>query len=150
LLALRIFVMASAVLALTASSASAEADRLTPAERMIEEINDVRDRHGLHRLREAPKLTQSSRGYATHLIQADSFGHGSSYREAGFRTSGEILAMRRGWSRRPLPTLRMWLRSPGHAAVILEPAFRYIGASPASGRYGDALTTVWVAQFGAH
>jgi uncharacterized protein YkwD len=116
---------------------------------MIEKFNEVRAKHGLHPLREAPRLDRSARGFARHLIRVDSFGHGSSYAHTGFRRVGEILALSRGWSRGTRPALRMWMRSPGHASLILDRAFRYVGASPARGYFGGAPTTIWVAHFGA-
>ncbi len=129
-----------------AAEASGDDD---PGSRMVEAFNDARAKRGLPPLREAPKLMRTARGYAGHLIRSDSFGHGSSYARAGFRQAGEILAMNRGWSRRTGPALRMWLHSPGHAALILSRSFRYVGVGPARGNFGGAPTTIWVAHFGA-
>ena len=146
--ALRSTALAVMVAAITAPAATAKpAD---PSDRMIAKFNKVRAKHGLAALREAPKLARSSRGYARHLIDTDSFGHGSSWTRTGFRRSGEILALRRGWSRKPSPALHQWLGSPGHAALILDGGFRYVGVSPARGYFGGARTTIWVAHFGAH
>jgi uncharacterized protein YkwD len=151
MLALRTFVLSAALLALLAATAPAAPakKKQTPAERMIAKVNKVRDNHGLRPLRTAPKLMRSSRGYARHLIRTNTFGHGSSYAQAGFRSSGEILALTRGWRRKPHPALGMWLRSSGHRALILSPTFRYIGVAPARGRFGGPRTTIWVAHFGA-
>lgn len=137
------FVMAAAI----PSATGAPPD---PSDRMIAKFNQVRAKHGLSALREAPKLTRSSRGYARHLIRTGRFGHGSSWRQTGFRRSGEILALRRGWSRKPSPALHQWLGSGGHRALILDPAFRYVGVAPARGYFRGPRTTIWVAHFGAH
>lgn len=156
MLALRTFVLSAALLGLLAAPAPAAPakkapakKRQTPAERMIARINEARDNHGLRPLRTAPRLMRSSRGYARHLIRSNTFGHGSSYVQPGFSSSGEILALTRGWKRRPHPALGNWLRSSGHRALILSPTFRYIGAAPARGHFSGPRTTIWVAHFGA-
>jgi uncharacterized protein YkwD len=141
-------VMLIGVVAPTAMAQAQEASE-DPSSRMVDAMNASRAEHGLAPLREAPSLSHTAHGYARHLIRSDSFGHGSSYAHAGFRRTGEILALNRGWSRRPAPTLRMWLNSPGHAELILEPSFRYVGVGPARGRFGGVPTTIWVAHFGA-
>jgi uncharacterized protein YkwD len=43
----------------------------------------------------------------------------------------------------------MWLRSSGHAALILNRSFRYVGVGPARGSFGGGPATIWVAHFGA-
>jgi uncharacterized protein YkwD len=121
-----------------------------PAERMVAAINEVRAKHGLGPLRVAPKLVAGSSRLAKAVIRTDSFNHGSSYRNAGFRTAGEAMAYNRGWSKRTGPTIRMWLRSPAHRALVLSRSFRYAGAGMARGNFAGGASTVWVAQFGAH
>ncbi|MEX1140851.1 MAG: CAP domain-containing protein [Thermoleophilaceae bacterium] len=150
MLALRTFVLSAALLATLVPAATAGAKKPTPADRMIAKINKARGNHGLRPLRTAPKLMRSSRGYARHLIRTDTFGHGSSYASAGFKRSGEILALTRGWRRKPHPALGLWLHSAGHRALILSSSFRYVGVSPARGHFGGRRTTIWVAHFGAH
>ncbi|HYI80353.1 MAG TPA: CAP domain-containing protein [Thermoleophilaceae bacterium] len=117
---------------------------------MIEAVNSIRADHGLRPLRPAPKLAHSSNGYAKHLIRTDSFGHGSSFQNAGFRTAGEILAYNSGWSAKPRPAIRMWLGSSSHRALMLSSRFRYAGAGLARGRFGRSMATMWVVHFGAH
>jgi uncharacterized protein YkwD len=144
----------AAVAAIATSPAGATSmergEKLSPVERMIDKINKARTELGLRPLRSAPRLRRSSHGYAGHLIHTGSFVHGSDWTRNGFRRSGEILALRRGWSRNPSPALRQWLGSNGHAALIFNPSFRYIGVAPARGYFGGARTTIWVAHFGAH
>ncbi len=132
---------------LPAGPSTAAAD---PADRMIAKFNKVRAQHGLPALREAPRLARSSRGYAGHLARSGRFGHGSAWARTGFRRAGEILALRRGWSLAASPPLHQWLQSPGHARLILDRSFRYVGVGPVRGHVGGARTTVWVAHFGAH
>jgi uncharacterized protein YkwD len=137
-------------LAVTAPAASAGGAQRSPSERMVERMNAVRGAHGLRPLRTAPRLTRTSRAYANRLMATDSFGHGSSYRHAGFRRSAEILAMQRGWSGRPRAAIGMWSRSPAHATLMLSREFRYVGASLARGRFGGGAAGIWVVHFGAH
>jgi uncharacterized protein YkwD len=72
-------------LAVTAPAAAAGGAQRSPSERMVERMNAVRGAHGLRPLRTAPRLTRTSSAYANRLMATDSFGHGSSYRHAGFR-----------------------------------------------------------------
>jgi uncharacterized protein YkwD len=148
---LRRIALSMLFIGLMAPAASAEPAEASagPASRMVDAMNEARADHGLAPLRAAPRLAHTAKGYARQLIRSDSFGHGSSYLARGFRRTGEILALRNGFSRRPAPTLRMWLHSPGHAALILDPGFRFVGVGPARGRFGSARTTIWVAHFGA-
>jgi len=145
--ALRIVALAVMMVAVSAPAATAAP---SPSERMIDAINAVRADNGLRPLREAPKLARSSQGYAKHLLRTDTFGHGSSFRSAGFKTAGEILAYTTGWTAKPRPAIRMWMNSSGHRGLILNSAFRYIGAGVARGRLGSAMATVFVVHFGAH
>ncbi len=117
---------------------------------MVERINEVRADHDLPALRLAPKLMRASKGYAKRLMRDDGFSHGAGYRQNGFRTAGEMLAFGNGWSLAAGPSIRMWLGSSVHRGLMLSRSFRYVGASPARGRYGGALRTIWVVQLGAH
>jgi uncharacterized protein YkwD len=145
--ALRTFVLASMLLIALPTAGATAAEE--PSERMIDTINDVRAKHGLAPLRAAPKLVHASTRHAKAVIRTDSFNHGSSYRSS-FRTAGEAMAYNRGWSTRARPTIRMWLRSPGHRALVLSSSFRYVGVGIARGSLWGSPSTVWVAQFGAH
>jgi uncharacterized protein YkwD len=54
----------------------------------------------------------------------------------------------------PKQALRMWLESPPHRAILLSPAFGYIGlgavhAASAPGTFGGRPVTVVVADFGS-
>ena len=144
--ALRTFVLAGMLS--VALPATAIAD--DPADRMVDTINKARANHGLAPLRKAPKLLHMSRRKARAVIRTDNFSHGTSFRNTGFRTSGEALAWDRGWSTKTKPTIRMWMRSPGHRALVLSRSFRYVGAGMARGSLWGSRSTVWVAQFGAH
>lgn len=146
--ALRTFALAIALATVVSVPAGAKPD--TPSKRMVAAINDARANHGLAPLREAPRLDRAATGFARHIMRTDSFSHGSSYLGNGFRRTGEALALRRGWALSPRATMRQWLDSSAHRALLLSPSFRYVGTGAARGNFGAAPTTVWVAHFGAH
>ncbi|NLT07789.1 MAG: CAP domain-containing protein [Solirubrobacterales bacterium] len=135
-----------ALLALAAPASAGPVDRASA--RMLDRFNDVRERHGLRPLRAAPRLQRTARGFAGHLRRSGGFYHGTSYARAGFRRSGEILAMRSGRSLAARPALRQWMSSGGHRALILDPSFRWVGVAPARGAYRGSSATIWVAHFG--
>ncbi|HEX2160778.1 MAG TPA: CAP domain-containing protein [Thermoleophilaceae bacterium] len=128
------------------AAAAKQSDRESAAV-MVDRINSTRAKHDLPSLRAAPRLMRSARRYAAHLMRADAFEHGPA-RITGFRASGEMLAFNPGWRLRTSPVVRMWLGSPGHRALMLSRSFGHVGVSPARGRFGGALTTIWVVQLG--
>ena len=141
---------ACAVAVALALGPSASVDAAQPPSRMVEKINEVRERHGLHALRYSPSLGVSSSRYAQHLIAIDRFAHASRiWASPRFSRVGEVLSLVSG--RRPgmSATVRRWLRSPTHRAVILNRRFGYVGVGSARGKFRGRLATVWVAQVGA-
>jgi uncharacterized protein YkwD len=139
------------LIACVAATVPATASAANPsAKRIIAKFNKVRANHGLPLLRETPVLDRSARGVARDLMRTQRFAHEGVSAQSGFRHSGEILARRSGLRSEPALTLLQWLASPPHAALILDPSFRYVGASPAKGQFGGKATTIWVAHFGAN
>jgi uncharacterized protein YkwD len=122
-----------------------------PAEHeAIDALNDVRRAHGLAPLRVSESLSRSSGAYARKMLRHDFFGHGPSIDVAGaFRSAGETLAYHTGWDAQPRRTIGRWMNSPGHRAVLLSPAFRWVGMGLARGRLGGSVATTWVAHVGA-
>lgn len=114
---------------------------------MVDAVNEARKDHGLRALRESPALARSAGSIAAKLTKRDVFGHlGSALAGSGVR--GEALALHRGWRPRAKETVRRWVRSPSHRAVVLG-RFRAVGAGIKRGRIGGRLTTVWVLHVGA-
>jgi uncharacterized protein YkwD len=131
--------------ALLPASAAAGAER-----EAIDALNDVRRANGLAALRVSKSLSRSSGRYARRMLRHDFFGHGPSIDVAGgFRSAGETLAYHTGWRARPRRTVRRWMASPGHRAVLLSPAFRWVGMGLARGRLGPSPATTWVAHVGS-
>jgi uncharacterized protein YkwD len=118
-------------------------------EEMVRAVNGARANHDLKPLRRAPRLARSARAYARWMLRADYFGHQRRIRtRARFRVLGETLAWHSGRRPRVRRTLRRWLRSPPHRALILSRRFRCIGAGTARGRLGRWRARVWVLHLG--
>jgi uncharacterized protein YkwD len=135
----------AAVLLLPAAPAvAADAER-----EAIDALNDVRRANGLRALRVSRSLNRSSGRYARRMIRQDFFGHGSRIQVAGrFRSAGETLAWHAGWRAQSRRTVRRWMHSPGHRAVLLSRRFRWVGMGLARGKLGSRVATTWVAHVG--
>jgi uncharacterized protein YkwD len=122
----------------------------TPIQRaMVDEVNAVRAGHGLSSLSAAPALHRSARRYARWMVRNDYFGHLSRIRAARrFDLLGETLAWHSGLRPRVAWTVRAWLASPGHRALLLDPRFRWLGAGMTRGRRSGTPATVWVLHLG--
>jgi uncharacterized protein YkwD len=135
-------------LLLLAGTTAAQA--ASPAQRaMVQKVNSVRAAHGLRALRQAPKLRRSARSYAAWMLRHDYFGHLGRIRASSrFGLLGENLAWHSGGRPRVGWTVRAWLGSPGHRALLLHPRFRWLGAGMARGTMGSYRATAWVLHFG--
>jgi uncharacterized protein YkwD len=104
---------------------------------MVDAINAARVEHGVQPLRASRGLAGSSRRYARWMLAHQYFGHLARIRASRrFRWLGETLELHSGWRPQVGATLRRWLRSPGHARVLLSSTYRWIGAGWARGRFG--------------
>jgi uncharacterized protein YkwD len=116
---------------------------------MFEKINQIRRAHGLRRLRPSFSLFVSAKLYARRMIRSDYFGHLARIRVASrFRLAGETLAWHSGWRLSPRQTVRQWMGSPAHRAILLSSRFTRLGVGLARGRYGRMKATTWVAHVG--
>jgi uncharacterized protein YkwD len=133
-------------LALPALPAQAQA---SPTQDMVSRINAIRASHGLQSLRVSSSLTSSSKAYSSRMMRTDYFGHQARIQASRrFRSLGEVLEYRRGYRAAVGSTLRDWLNSPAHRAVIMSASFRYIGAGLTRGDFRGRRATIWVAQLG--
>jgi uncharacterized protein YkwD len=127
--------------------ASAAAD---PQRDAIDHLNQIRQANGLAQLRTSESLHRSSSRYAKHMIESDYFGHASHIAaSSAFGRVGETLELQNGWSVDPASTISAWMNSPGHRAVLMSSAYRWVGMGIARGKIGSKLVTVWVAHVGA-
>jgi uncharacterized protein YkwD len=123
----------------------------SPAEQeAIDSLNGVRHAHGLPALRISGALNRSSGRYARRMLRTDYFGHAQHIQvAAGFRSAGETLAWHSGRHPQPRKTIRRWMASPTHRAILLSRSFRWVGIGLARGRLGSRVVTAWVAHVGA-
>jgi uncharacterized protein YkwD len=142
-MALRLVVVCLAITLLIPSEAAAGREGRVAERAMVDAVNDARHRHGLHPLRESRSLARSAGRLAATLTRLGVFRHLGADAPAGSRWWGEALAVHRGWRARVRTTVRRWLRSPSHRAIVLGD-FRRIGAGIKRGRLDGRLTTVWV------
>lgn len=128
----------------SSQAASATQDSLVRA------VNYTRQAHGLRQLAPSPHLMRSSSGFAAWLMGSNVFGHvGGISAGGGFRALGEVLRLHSGGRPRYAATVRAWLASPGHRAVVLSPAFTHAGAGIARGTFNGRSSTIWVLHVGA-
>jgi uncharacterized protein YkwD len=112
--------------------------------RMVAQINSARAAHGLGPLRESASINRSSASWARRLMSTGRFSH-ASLGAAG--VNGEVLEMHSGSGSKVAGTVRAWLRSSGHRAILLSRRFHIIGVGKASGRFGGGQSTIWVGRF---
>jgi uncharacterized protein YkwD len=130
------------------------------------ELNRERAHHGLRRLKLNKKLSRAARRHARDMAKRNYFSHetlgGGSFvdrirREGYLRGArswmvGENLAWgSRGYSR-PSVIMRMWMKSQGHRANILNGSFKEIGiglAYDAPVEHGGKPACTYATEFGA-
>jgi uncharacterized protein YkwD len=141
-----------AAFALTGSPAPQDAAAsgsvsVSPAHRLVEAVNRARRQRGLPALRASRDLHRSARRFAASVRRRGVLAHGPAIAApARFRVRGENLALTHGLHVQLV--VRLWLRSPGHRAVMLSPRMRWAGAGASSGRFRGAPATVWVLHVG--
>ena len=129
--------------------AASPAEASSPSKVMVSKINKFRKAHGLRPVHMSGALNRSSYRYARYMMRHHYFGHASHIHASGsFRMLGEVLAMHQGRHPRPSLAVNGWKRSAIHRRVLLHPAFRYIGAGRAYGRFHGRRSMMWVVQLG--
>jgi uncharacterized protein YkwD len=67
----------------------------------------------------------------------------------GYWEAGETLAWGTGVLGTPSSVVKMWMASPEHRAILLSPAFRFVGIGRAQGTFlGHPGADVWTADWG--
>jgi len=122
----------------------------SPQSDAISQLNQIRSASGLPALKASESLYRSSTKYARKMIDTDYFGHASRIAASNvFGRVGETLEMHSGWKPDASGTISDWMNSPGHRAVLMSRAYRWVGMGVARGKLGTRLVTVWVAHVGA-
>jgi len=112
-------------------------------------VKTERAGHGVAGLRHSPALTRSAQRFARLLLRRGVLAHGARIGPPGrFRLLGENLALVGGSAPQPDTAVHLWLRSPGHRGVMLDPRVRRIGVGRASGLFAGSPATVWVLRVG--
>ena len=126
-------------------------------------IEQERERRGRSSVQTSTRLAKAAQTHARDMVVHTYFDHhapdGSSVADRARRTGylsgvgtwrvGEVLAWGVGPTGSPRGTVRAWLHSPPHRAVLLDPAYRDVGlavvdGAPRPGATPDAATAVAV------
>ena len=117
--------------------------------KMTAAINTVRAQHGLPAFQRSASLTGSAQRYSRWLMENDVFGHQSSIQASSrFALLGEALEWHSGRRFKVWTTIRRWLGSPSHRAILLSPVMRRQGAGVTRGRFGSSRAVIWVLHVG--
>ena len=160
-LVLQLTVCGAVILASTASSATAAAGTMPPRKELLRAINDLRAAYGVKVVRGAAALRGIALSHSQDMLRHDYFAHTSptgstlTYRiqRSGFVRSyswqaGEALAWGTGTHTSAKATAVAWLKSPEHRAIMLSPAYRWIGIGRNCGHFlGHGHACVWTADF---
>jgi uncharacterized protein YkwD len=133
---------------------------------LVGQVNALRTARGLPRLKPSPGLATAAAAHSTQMARLGYFSHNSAngasfsqriasyYRSSGYRrwAVGENLV----WGAPDLSAVRalkLWLASPPHRAILLDPRWRELGlaavhSASAPGVYGNRPATVITADFG--
>ena len=135
---------------------SAKTDR--SERKVIRLVNRVRRQHRLPSVRRNGALMRSADYHSWDMLRADFFAHTSANgqsmgdRVRRFKPAariGENLAWvpRTRGRKSASAVVRMWMRSAGHRAVILDSGFRRIGIGRRVGLLGSTRAIVFTADF---
>jgi uncharacterized protein YkwD len=134
-------ILAAAALALLPVAANA-AD-VTPSsteQAFLSAINKVRGEHGLARVVPRDDLVKAARFHSHDMIEAGYFAHRVFWRRLErfgitHGTVGEVL----GWDSHigiaPRHLVGLWLVSPEHRVVLLNPRYHFVGVGVADGPF---------------
>ena len=145
----------SAVLAL--APAASAGPRLSATEReVIQRLNDARAQHGLGALRPAPALSRAADRHSRDMLVRDFFDHPSSdgtpfdqrvRRFARASMVGETLASLPDRHGGAATVVHIWMTSPAHRAIVLDPRLTRVGVGRRWGTLGSTRMAVVTADF---
>ncbi len=152
--------LAAFTLAIVAGSASA-ATAPHPRTALLEQINRVRALHGVAPVYPSAQLQVASTHHTDDMMAHNYFAHtsptgssvysrivGSGFVNGYSWLGGETLAWGTGSLATPLSTVRAWLASPEHRAIMLSSTYHWVGISRTCGTYqGHAGACVWTADW---
>jgi uncharacterized protein YkwD len=145
----------SAVLAL--APAAAAGPRLNATEReVIQRLNHARAEHGLGALRPARGLNRAADRHSRDMLVRDFFDHPSSdgtpfdqrvRRFARASMVGETLASLPNRHGGAATVVEIWMTSPAHRAIVLDPRLTRVGVGRRWGKLGSTRMAVVTADF---
>jgi uncharacterized protein YkwD len=151
--ALLLSVPATAALAAPASAASAS--RIE--RKIVKLVNRERAQAGLPPVRLNRHLVAAARFHSAEMLRYDYFDHGSVHPARAWdarvrsylqrRVVGETLAWGGGTYATAAMTVRMWMASPPHRAIILDGRFRLVGIGRKIGSYAGSSGAMVTADF---
>jgi uncharacterized protein YkwD len=145
---LSIVIVGVALVPATASAARG----LTRTERQtIALVNEARAAEGLRPLRHDGRLRRAAVAHTRDMLRRGYFAHGETVERLSRYVSegviGESLAWGSGTLASPEETVRRWLESPPHRAILLDPEFRLIGIGSRGGPFkGEPWARVYTAN----
>jgi uncharacterized protein YkwD len=143
--------IAALLVALMCLAVPAAAHATSPAKLMLRKVNSYRSHHGLKKVHFNRSLAHSASAYSRYQMRHGYFGHASRIHASHrFHMLGEIIEIHRGGHAAVGLTLRDWLNSPGHRAIIMNGSFTFAGAGFTKGRFQGRTATIWVMHFGRH
>ncbi len=126
-------------------------------------LNKKRRAHGRKALRHNEGLALAGRRHARDMVRRRYFAHDSKagrsfddrIRNTGYlrgAKGGSVMGENLGWGSGSLATpramVRAWMRSPGHRANILRPAFREVGIAVVTRTPGGSGGATYATEFG--
>jgi uncharacterized protein YkwD len=123
--------------------------------KIVRLINRARASHHLPLLRVNTHLVDAARFHSTEMLRYGYFDHDSLHPSRAWDQRvrsylqrskvGETLAWGAGTFASPAKTVKMWLASPPHRTILLDPSFRVIGIGRVLGAFdgtgGVAMVT---------
>jgi uncharacterized protein YkwD len=139
----------------------ASAATIPPRKALLKAINHARAVHSVGVVRGSSSLRAIALAHSEDMLRRDYFAHTSpmgstvTYRilRSGFVNGhwwrgGETLAWGVGSRATAAATVAAWLKSPTHRAIMLSPAYRWVGIGRNCGRFaGHTGACVWTADF---
>ena len=158
----RLTVIAAALVAVAAAQPGvASASQAPPRKLLVKRINHVRARHGLKPVAASRVVHRAAIRHSDDMMGRDYFSHtsptGSTMVDRILKTgyvagyswaAGETLAWGWGTKKGARATVRAWMHSPEHRAILLSPKYRVVGAARACGNFlGYSGACVWTADW---
>ena len=150
-------ILATAGLIATQASAAT----MPPRKLLLRAINHTRAIHGVPGVRGSSSLRRVALSHSADMLRRDYFAHTSPtgstltsrIQRSGFITgyswmAAETLAWSWGTHTEAKSTVRAWLHSPEHRAILLSSTYRWVGIGRNCGRFlGHTGACVWTADF---